>query len=164
VSEALNLEGLVQGFEGQGYSPLERIILSHDGTVQALLSIIWQRPVQVRVLDQLDQGESLERLVDLEAGDLVVARARSIIPLAKNSLEVVDRIRSKALGLGQIAAALGQNPQRVVLGHWADGDTFWRLYRMEGAELYWEIREYFPRPLYQGLVEAWRWPRSEVAL
>ena len=171
MADALNLTELVQAFEGHHYSLLERIILSHDGTVQALLSIIWDRPVQVRVVDQverrLDEVGVTVRLVDLEAGDLVVARARSHIPAARNSSEVMDRVRGRSLGLGQIAAALKVNPRRTVLDHGANDETFWRRYEMSvphhsGSELYFEIQEMFPRALYHGLVEAWRWPRTEV--
>jgi hypothetical protein len=39
--DELKLDALVRAFEGKGYSLLERIILSTDGTVQALLSVIW---------------------------------------------------------------------------------------------------------------------------
>jgi chorismate-pyruvate lyase len=167
MADELNLDDLVKAFEGKGYSLLERIILSTDGTVQTLLSVIWGDPVRVRVLDQLEREGVIIRLVDLEARDLVVARARSRVPADRNSAQVLDRVRGRSLGLGQIAAALGQNPRRTGRDHGADDGTFWRKYEMElagpvGPELYFEIQEMFPRALYRGLVEAWRGPRWEA--
>lgn len=160
--DVLNIQALLDTMKGHDLSVLERIILAHDGTVQTLLSVILGAPVMVRPIEQTDShdGASIIRLVDLEAGNLVAARARSVIPKASNSGPILEAVQDMQLGLGQIAFTLQIKTQRDILRIMADQNTCSRQYRMYGNGLDFTIWEHFPRALYKGISQSWRWPQA----
>ncbi|MDP3063845.1 MAG: hypothetical protein Q8O40_11650, partial [Chloroflexota bacterium] len=104
--EEMDLKALVAKFKDKQLSLVERVILSNDGTNVTLLSVIFQTPIQVRVVDQIEHPDRIVRVVDLETETLVVGRARSTIPTAKNEPEVLRLVEEKSLGLGHIATRL----------------------------------------------------------
>lgn len=158
--EEMDLKALVAKFKDTGYSLLERMLLSNDGTNVTMLSVIFQTPVQVRVVDQIEHPDRIVRVVDLETETNVVGRARSIIPTAKNSPEVLRLVEGKSLGLGHIATRLGIRTERILVSFGADELSFWRTYQMVGEGLWYEIQEYFHRGLYNSVLATWKWPRE----
>lgn len=158
MAEEVNLKDLVAKV-ADGYSLVERILLTTDGTVVSLLSVIFGEPVTVRVVDQARMKDHITRLVDLETRNLVVARARSTIPLEKNSAQVLEMVEARDIGLGHIAQALGIKTARTLDAVGRDGnECCWRTYRMEGEGLFYAITEWFPRGIYNGLAAAWKVP------
>ena len=162
--EEMDLKALVEKFKDRQFSLVERVILSNDGTNVTLLSVIFQTPIQVRVVDQIEHPDRIVRVVDLETENLVVGRARSTIPKGTegriNTPKVLDLVREKALGLGHIATRLGIRTERTIVSFGADDLSFWRRYQMVGEGLAYEIQEWFPRGLYNGVLAAWKWPRE----
>lgn len=150
--EELNPETILRWLEGKNLSILERVLITHDGTVQSLLSYILQCPVTIEVLSQEEGPESILRRVYLRAGDLVCAKATSYIPLGFNSHKVSDLVQQKTLGLGQIAKVLGIETTRTIMDLGVNKESFWREYRMTGSGLLYRITEVFPRTLYQELI------------
>ncbi|MDP2954506.1 MAG: hypothetical protein Q8O76_14480 [Chloroflexota bacterium] len=169
--EEMDLKALVAKFKDKQLSLVERVILSNDGTNVTLLSVIFQTPVQVRVVDQIEHSDRIVRVVDLETENQVVGRARSTIPKGSvtggdapaNSPEVLGLVREKALGLGHIATRLGIRTERTLVSFGADELLFWRIYRMVGEGLWYEIQEYYSRGIYNGLLASWKWPREAGA-
>lgn len=150
MDDELRLQEAVNLFEGRDFSPIERILLSHDGTVQRLLSVIFLRPVTPVVEFEREEAEHILRTVSLRTGEIRVAKAVTVIPLAKNSEAVADLVRGREMGLGQIAAYLGIATRRRIESVNGDRDLVWRTYLMEGEGLAFRISEYFERSLYGG--------------
>lgn len=166
--EDLDLKALVGKFMDKQFSLVERVLLSNDGTNVTLLSVIFETPIQVRVVDQIEHPDRIVRLVDLETETLVVGRARSHIPKGLvtggdkpfNSPEVLELVREKSLGLGHIATRLGIRTERTLVNFGADELSFWRTYCMKGEGLWFDIQEWFPRGLYNSVLAMWKWPRQ----
>ncbi|MDP3063784.1 MAG: hypothetical protein Q8O40_11345 [Chloroflexota bacterium] len=166
--EEMDLKALVEKFKDKQFSLMERLILSNDGTNVTLLSVIFQTPIQVRVVDQIEHPDRIVRLVYLETENLVVGKARSTILVGSvpggntpaNSPEVLGLVREKALGLGHIATRLGIRTERTLVSFGADELSFWRTYQMVGEGLWYQIQEWFPRAIYNGVMAAWKWPRE----
>lgn len=157
--EELDVAALLKLFEDGQYSILERVLLSHHGPVQTVLSVIWGEPLQVHVVSQEDSQDkdrpAIIRLIDMCTDHLVVMRARSRIFTRECSPQVVEFVRQKQLGLGQIATRLGIPITRHILKIGKTKDVFWREYDMRGDGLHYVIQEYLPIALYHGLVESW---------
>ena len=155
-------------------SPVERVLAGHTGTVVLLLSLYFNKPVKVLVVEQeeipagsrpigSDTSEYnavgvIHRSVALVAGDWIVAKASTVIPLAENRFDVLEEIRRRDLGLGHIAVKLGFPTQRTIICIEATDEELSRTYVMQGREhlmsgpgLYYTITETFPRALYGAL-------------
>ncbi|MDP3063944.1 MAG: hypothetical protein Q8O40_12150, partial [Chloroflexota bacterium] len=65
-----------------------------------------------------------------------------------------------SLGLGHIATRLCIRTERTLVSFGADELSFWRTYQMVGEGLWYEIQEWFPRGIYNGILAAWKWPRE----
>lgn len=135
-------------------STLERILLSTDGTVQSLLSVIFGTPVRVEVLSQLGCGDVLVRWVQLVIDDpdpATVALAESVIPLKSNHTGFIGAMGDRDIGIGQAIENLRILTRRTILGIHVDANTFARTYRIEGDKIDVLITEIFDRGLYRRL-------------
>lgn len=143
--EELDFQGLLDHFNTQGFQKGEQVILGHFGTVQTLLSLIFDLPVNVRDIEMDEKDDVITRSVNLVVGDTAIGRAVSHIPRAKNRQDVLEDITSGRLGLGQIVV-VHEIPNRRFLGDVGkDKAAFWRTYTIEGPELFIEIHEHFYR-------------------
>ncbi len=141
------------------FEPGERVLLGHTGTVQTLLSLVFGHPVEVRVRGQQEektnfagatqpagQAPHLLRSVELLAAGQVVCHAVSRIPVGGINLpEFISDVYAGKLGLGQIINKLRIPHERRVIEVGRDATSFWRSYRIFGANLELQILESFPR-------------------
>ncbi len=117
----------------QDSTPLEKVILANEGTVQTLMSVVFGVPIKVEVLSQTEAENYIVRWVRLVADygnnlTVTVCLAESIID--KNSVfnGFLTGIREKSMGIGQLLSACGIRTQRELLGFYSDKNTFSRNY------------------------------------
>jgi len=143
--EELDFQGLLDKFGQDGFQKGEQVILANFGTNQTLLTLIFQKPANVKniAIDEVDGV--ITRNTDLIAGEQTVGHATTHVPRDRNSQQVWDAVKAQQLGLGQIIVTYNLPTKRnlVDVGH--DDYAFWRTYIIEGADVFFEINEYYPR-------------------
>jgi len=161
--EELDFKGLLDHFTKKGFQRGEQVILGHFGTVQTLLSLIFEEPCNVYDIRMDEKDGEIVRTINLRAGgpdEVVVCEAMSHIPIDRNRFDVVHDITSGKLGLGQIVVVHEIPNHRVLseVGH--DNKAFWRTYVIEGPNLIIEIHEHFPREPFEkvGWIGRIDWP------
>lgn len=137
MREVLDLPGLVGRFKGSDLSVIERILVVNDGTVQTTLSVIFNEPVNVRVLMQQERAGRIERDVALwvdngRGADLGVCKASTVIQTGENAGSVLFEVREQKLGLGQIIEKLGFTVTRQLGDYGSDETRLWRTYVLSG--------------------------------
>lgn len=127
-----NIKKLIDQIPGD-CTPLEKVILSNDGTVQTLMSVVFGVPLRLEVLSQMEGEDHIYRSVKLVADyckgqSIDVYFAESIID--KNNIfeGFLNGIREKNLGIGQLLAACCIRTERKLLGFYACEKTFSRRY------------------------------------
>jgi chorismate-pyruvate lyase len=156
MSEELQIPQVLERLkEYPDLRPIERVLAAHTGTVQLLLSLWWNEPVDVVIVSQTEEDGKIHRVVMLTCRNshLVAAHAESLIPIEANDREVIADVRAKELGLGQIAVKHEIQVTRVlheveVTSH----EMLSRFYSMSSRSrmaLHYEIRESFPRVHYR---------------
>ena len=149
--EELDFRGLLNHFADHGFQRGEQVILGHFGTVQTLLSLIFAEPVMVKLINQRKENGVILRQIELRAGETIVARANTRIPVSRNRDDVLTDIIAGTLGLGQIVV-LHQIPnQRILQDVGRDKVAFWRTYLIQGPQLHLEIYEFFPREPFEAV-------------
>lgn len=143
--EELHIDRLLKEFNGSGFETGERVILGHFGTVQTLLSLILNEPVQVVVIDQLKSKGIFSRQVHIRVKESVICEAVSKIPVLGNRPEVIEDVTNGQLGLGQIIAKHDIKHTRKIKEIGRDNLNFWRTYNITGPVVKMEIREFFYR-------------------
>lgn len=147
--EELDFQELLDQFNQKGFQRGEQVILGNFGTVQTLLSLIFNVPVNVQLIDQKENTGVITRRVKLVAGQATVAYATSHIPRSCNDKDVIQDIIAGTLGLGQIVVKHKIPNSRTLLSVGRDKAGFWRDYKIEGPKLHLEIGEWFPRKVYE---------------
>lgn len=134
MSEEINEESL-KGLIGkipEGLSPVERLILFNEGTVQTFLSVLFRVPIKVNVISQIDFAHVIIRwsqlIAECPSKDITVCFAESVI--RTNASGFMTGIKEKSLGIGQLIAALRLETNRSVLGCYSDNNVFSRTYRL----------------------------------
>jgi len=148
--EELNVDGLLKKLDALDV-PIERLILSSDGTVITLLSILFRTRIKVEVIAQSEYHGMILRKVKMLKGQEIVAEAFSLIPKEKNAPELVKGILQCEKGLGQLLKDLNINYERWITHVNRDKAKFWRGYRIigEGVDMF--IVEEFPIEKYQDI-------------
>lgn len=149
--EELDIGEFLEIFKDKDFSATERVILAHDGTVTTLLSTILNELVEVRIVAQAEWNDLILRNVQLITGSGVVADATSIIPVKKNLSEIVELVRERKLGLGQILAKCGSRPKRKIVHIAKDEKKFWRAYNLVGDGVDILVMEEFPTQVYEAI-------------
>lgn len=157
--EELDFQALLDRFAKDGFQKGEQIVLANFGTNQTLLSLIFQEPCNVRLINQKEEEGIINRQVHLFFGETVPCLANTKIPKARNRDDVLSDIIAGSLGLGQIVVLHNLPNRRILLDIGRNSHAFWRTYAIEGPEVYLEIHEYFPREPF----EAIGWIRRETA-
>jgi len=149
--EELDFQGLLDKFSQDGFQKGEQIILANFGTNQTLLSLIFQKPANVKNI-QIEEAEGvIRREVDLITGEQVVGHATTHVPRDRNRLPVWDAVRAGQLGLGQIIVTYNLATKRVLVDVGHDDQAFWRTYTIEGEEVFFEIYEHYPRAPFEAI-------------
>ena len=120
-------------------SPVERMLLCHDGTVQTALSILFRVPVKIEVLSQYSLPEDqvivrwVRQVAEYSPGDqTTVCLAESVIPIKKNPPGFITGITEKFFGIGQLIKSLNLTTHREIQGVYGDSDTIARNYLITG--------------------------------
>lgn len=145
MGEEINIDEFLEYFREKNIPTIVRVLLSHDGTVQSLLSIIYSTPVKAVVVDQKEDESFIYRETSLRAGEKEVCHAVSKIPKGPNDSAVLAFVRAKELGLGQIAVALKISTARSIRKVGQDETGFYRSYVMYGKGIYFIITEHFSK-------------------
>jgi len=119
------------------------------GTLQGALSLLFGEEVWVRVVKQEATDRTVEREVELVAGDRVVATASSRIRCTIAQHASLSDILEGKMGIGQLLAKHGINYQTRLLGCSQGEDVCWRTYKVEGPGVAITIAETFPKALYE---------------
>lgn len=139
-------------------NPIQRMVVSHDGTLQDLLSAYFGHPVKVAVHNQ---GESYGNIirnsglyVDEPQARTDVCLATSVIPTSSillQNVEFIDQIRQCEHGIGSILNELGIKTRREILDIHTNKDMFRRVYRIfdDESEIDVIITEVFPAYMYR---------------
>jgi hypothetical protein len=169
--EDLEIDSLLKKLEKYDLTPLQRVILSSTGTVQSLLTAIFQRPVVAKIIAQIDTVDSYIRWARLvynkedkkvglynpspdEIGTCMipyikeetVCLAESIFPHKSNDPEILKELRKgDDGGIGYVLAKKKIVVNRTILGIYADDHTFARNYQITGKNINCIITEVFPR-------------------
>lgn len=119
-------------------SPVERLIICNEGTVQTLLSVLFKVPVKVVVLSQrelcqIELNKVIIRWSKLvacyEETEITVCLAESVI--TSNNQGFITGIREKTLGIGQLISSKALVTRRRLLGFNSDQFSFARNYIIE---------------------------------
>ncbi len=143
--EELDFNALLERFHEGGFTRGEMVILSNFGTNQTLLSVIMDKPCQLKLVDQGEKDGEIKRVVHLFFGDHLCCIANTEISVKRNRDDVITDIINGSLGLGQIIVKHNLANRRALLEIGRDGYCFWRIYAIEGPEVYLKIHELFPR-------------------
>jgi chorismate-pyruvate lyase len=133
----------------RGFSPLQRVLLSTEGTLQGTLSALFGAPVTVTVIRQDEIDGGITRHVNLvcSADHMVVCRAVTDAQVTDPKMRRLI-LEGKA-GLGQIMAMVGATPSFALDEAGQDDDAFWRRYRLGGGGFSLRIYEVFPKPRFE---------------
>ena len=133
-------------------TPVERVLLCHNGTNQTLLSILFQTLVKIQVLSQLEliPYQVIIRWIKLvaeysEENKVTVCLAESVIPMKTNSPGFLTAIKEQNMGIGQILSSTYTNYERRIFGLYADENIVARNYQITGKGVDLVITETFSR-------------------
>ena len=149
--EELDFQGLQDRFGQDGFQKGEQVILANFGTNQTLLSLIFQKPVNVKNIHIEEDKGVITRDVDLITGEQVVGHAVTHIPRDHNSQKVWEAVEAGQLGLGQIIDTYNLPTKRVLVDIGHDDQAFWRTYTIEGPDVFFGIYEHYPRPPFEAI-------------
>lgn len=153
----MNREELLKKIKELKVSSIERAILLNEDQVQGLLSNIFVAPIYVEVLSQVELNGSIIRWSRLVAEDKTVCLAQSVIPIDDNPNGLINGIREKTFGIGQLLEATKIITYREILGMYADDNVFSRSYKLKNNvcndqfKVCMIITELFPKECYKGL-------------
>ena len=143
--EELDFQPLLDQFRDKAFQRGEQVILGHFGTVQTLLSLIFGKPVNVKLTGQREENGNIMRQVQLRCGEEVICWANTVISKELNRKDVLRDIITGSLGLGQIVFLRQIPTRRNLIEVGRDEGAFWRTYVIEGTRLHLKIHEYFHR-------------------
>ena len=136
--EELDIPGALERLKPYKLSPIERVLAGNTGTVQLLLSLLFDDPVDVVLITQEETEGVIQRVVSLRLRDRGVEAclASSVIDTGRNARVVLQDIRDGKLGLGQIAVKHRVPIQRTITKVEANYWTIVREYSMETDDMY----------------------------
>lgn len=153
-----NIEQLL-GRLPENLTPLERVILSNEYTVQTLMSIVFGVPVKVEVLSQIEKEDYIIRWVRLVAdyGNNIITTvclAESVISKKTMFDGFLNGLREKNMGIGQLISSIGINTKREILKFYSDENIFSRTYKIISSDIRYldvTITEVFQKDTFNGL-------------
>ena len=155
MAEELDIQTALDRLKPYDLNRIERVLAGNTGTVQYLLSLWFDRLVEIHVSSQEEEEGWITRTGALRAALGTGPSLRSVctvlsyIDLSRCRDDVISDVRFGRLGLGQIAV-LHQIPTvRTLKDLQVTPAIIRRTYTMEGPGLYYEITETYPRELYR---------------
>jgi len=130
------------------FTPIERVLLTCSGTLEIATSAYLGEPVDVEVVEQSQDGEVINRKVNLKGrySGRIVCRATSKVIVQDDQIR--EEILSKRIGIGQALIKHGFKPDFEMLDMGKTDDSFYRVYKLVAPGVNYTIREIFPRRLY----------------
>lgn len=112
---------------------IERLVLANSGTVQTLLSVLFNVPIKVEVIAQKEFSTYIIRWVQLVAEyspeiKITVCLAESVIDKTTSYQGFIIGIKERKLNIGQLISSLKITTERELLGFHADDSNFSRTY------------------------------------
>jgi len=148
--EELDIPDFIETFAEKNLNIIQRVILSHNGTVQTLLSVILQEPVKVEILMQEKYGDTFLRWVALRTSGKIVGKAFSVlIPITPIGDVVMKDLKEGKLGLGQIIKKHGIATTRKINAIYKDEHDFGRIYTIESKEFSVIVTEVFSNAVFE---------------
>lgn len=126
----------------------KKILLAETGTVEQILSILTNSETVVNVINQTEDGELILRdasIVSKKTGETLV-NAKSRFFLANLPRNIIDQIRRKNLGIGNIIIGYELETFRKIIkiGYNSKSNSTFRMYHIiHHGKVAIEIREYF---------------------
>lgn len=121
---------------------IDRILIANQGTVQTLLSVILNDPVDVKVLSQIETDGFIYRWSELSSRGKTVCFANSIIKVKSDNFEIVpgilNGIRDKKFGIGQLLSSFNRNDistHRELVNAGITDFFIWRIYNIKGIHI-----------------------------
>ena len=112
---------------------IEKLILANSGTVQTLLSILFDIPIKAEVIAQKEFSTYIIRWVQLVAEyspetKFTVCLAESVIDKTTSYQGFISGIKEKKMNIGQLISSLKIITERELLGFHVDNSNFSRTY------------------------------------
>jgi chorismate-pyruvate lyase len=126
----------------------KRILLAETGTVEQILSILTNSETGVSILKQTEDRELIIRdvcIVSKKDGETLV-NARSRFFLANLPRDIINQVRRKNLGIGNIIVGHELETFRKIIkiGYNSKSDSIFRVYHIiHRGKVAIQIREYF---------------------
>ena len=133
---------------------VERVLLLYHGTVQTLLSIIFNYPVEIKVLSQLEYGGFIVRNSDLSCNGISVGIASSFINIKNIDKGMLNGLKEQRLGIGQLLSVTRHdNTTREIINVGVTNEYVWRTYSIKDASEFVDIviTEIFLRDIINGV-------------
>jgi hypothetical protein len=139
------------------FTPIQRVLLTANGTVQRILSAFYNQPVYIRVLKHEEEEEEkgttssslsivIHREVEILVKDYVIGHATSHITV--NSPAVLACLRTKSLGIAQVFQACRLYPEFKLEKADKSSHDFFRFYSLSAPGLHCDIHESFVSNLF----------------
>lgn len=118
---------------------IERLVLANDGTVQTLLSVLFNIPIKVEVIAQKEYSTYIIRWAKLVAEyspdiKFTVCLAESVVDKTTSYSGFINGLREKKMGVGQLLSSLHINTDRELLGFHSDDSNFSRTYSITSVK------------------------------
>ena len=144
-----------------GLSQIERILLTNENTVQTLLSVIFNTPIDVIILHQVEvDRNTFIRWSKLVAANKTVCIAQSYITTDNEGF--ATGIKEQNIGIGQLIAAKCLITRRTIKKMYSDTMVFSRIYQIEdvgmtpnGSHINCLITEVFPKLVFSEACIEW---------
>jgi len=126
----------------------KKILLAETGTVEQILSILTNSETEVNILKQTEDRELIIRdvcIVSKKDGETLV-NARSRFFLANLPRDIINQVRRKNLGIGNIIIdhELETFRKIIKIGYNSKSDSIFRVYHIiHRGKVAIQIREYF---------------------
>ena len=139
----------------EGFSPIQRVLLTCTGTLQGTLSAYFGEAVEVQVLNQITlRLGRYSRKVRLFTPSNNQSVCRAYTSIITTSPEVIDLIEGEKLGIGQVLEHLGLKPRFKLRRVGQSENSFARDYELASSVdgmliVNYQINEIFPKELYK---------------
>ncbi len=144
-----------------GLSAVERLVLCNQSTVQTLLSVIFNIPIEVVVINQIELSKNVfMRWSKLVAKDKTVCLAQSWITTDNEGF--ANGIKEMKMGIGQLISAKDLITRRIIKKFYSDNTVFSRIYQIgdvgmtqHGSHINCLITEVFPKKVFADACFEW---------
>jgi chorismate-pyruvate lyase len=126
----------------------EKVLLAETGTVEQILSILANSEIMVKILNQKETYDLIEREVNIinkKTGEKLVYARSNIIP-SNLPKEIIRQIRRKDVGIGSIITTSELETFRKILriGYYSKTKSVFRIYQIiYKGKVGFEIKEVF---------------------